>query len=410
MLRAHKIRLNPSSEQANHFARACGTARFAYNWGLQEWNSRYEAGEKPNWRKVRDQLNAVKGVEYPWMKEVGKFPSEVAIAHLGKAFDRYLNHTSARPTFKKKGRSRESYYAADKDSFRCDGKRIRLPIIGWVNMRQSLRFDGKPKSATVSRVAGRWFVSILVEIPDPIPESDKNHVRVGVDLGILRMATCSDGATHDNPMPLRSYLKRLRRAQRRVSRRAKGSSNRMKAKDRLSQVYYRVSCIRTDALHKATAEIIGSAGIIVLEDLNVRGMMANHCLARSISDVGMGEFRRQILYKAECKAVVIVADRFYPSSKRCSCCGHIIESLPLEVREWECPVCHAKHDRDMNAATNLRDYPDLKESDWKSTARLAEIHACGDRSSGTPLRGDPQPVGEAGRPRNPAWTSTPDSE
>ena len=205
----------------------------------------------------------------------------------------------------------------------------------------------------MSERAGRWFVSVQVEmeISDPEPlEKDT----AGVDLGVLRMATVSDGNGVDNPHALRQALTKIKRLQRRVSRRQKGSANRKKAVQQLARAHYRVANIRKDALHQATSRLAKTKSAIVLEDLNVSGMLKNHHLAQAIADVGLYEFRRQLSYKGEwygCE--VLVADRFYPSSKRCSDCGQIKPGLTLSEREYRCEYCGLVIDRDLNAAINL---------------------------------------------------------
>jgi putative transposase len=372
MLRAHKIALSPTPEQANYFARGCGTARFAWNWALQQWNEQYEAGGQPTEAELRKQLNAIKRQQFPWMVEVTKWAPAVAIQNLGKAFARFFAGLGQRPRFKKKG-VHDSFFAGASDgSFRCEGKTIHLPKVGAVKMRQELRFEGRLISATVSRRAGRWFVAILVDIPHSPPPRE-SQACAGVDLGINRLATCSDGTVFDNPRPLQAALKRLRRLGRRLSRKRRGSRNRHKARQRLERLHYRVANIRQNALHIATTAIVRAFAVVVLEDLNVKGMAANHCLARAILDVGLYEFRRQLTYKAEWHGTrLVVADRWFPSSKRCHVCGQVLAELPLEVRQWTCPVCAAVHDRDHNAASNL---------EWfASTAGQAGIHAWGDRS------------------------------
>jgi putative transposase len=321
MLRAHKIALSPTPEQANYFARACGTARFAWNWALHQWNEQHEAGGQPTEAALRKQLNAIKRQQFPWMLEVSKWAPAVAIQNLGKAFVRFFAGLGRRPRFKRKG-VHDSFFAGASDgSFRCEGKLIHLPKAGAVKMRQELRFQGRLISATVSRRAGRWFVAVLVDVPHS-PPPHENQACVGVDLGINRLATCSDGTVFDNPQPLCAALKRLRRLGRRLSRKRRGSRNRAKARRRLERLHYRVATVRQDALHKATTNLVRRFGTVVLEDLNVKGMAANRCLARAILDVGLCEFRRQLTYKAQWYGTrLVIADRWFPSSKRCSAWG-----------------------------------------------------------------------------------------
>ena len=240
-------------------------------------------------------------------------------------------------------------------------------------MRESLRFNGKIISATISRVADRWFVSITVDTPDSphLPKAE-NQGTVGVDLGVSALATLSTGEKIAGPKPHKALLDRLRRLSRSLSRKQKGSANREKARQKLAKLHARIAAIRQDALHKLTTDLTRRFHTIVIEDLNVRGMVKNRHLARSIADMGFYEFRRQLEYKAAMRGgQVVVADRFYASSKICSACGHKVEALPLSVREWTCPACGVIHDRDVNAAKNL-----------ECTASSAGSNACGEEGSG----------------------------
>ena len=246
--------------------------------------------------------------------------------------------------------------------------------LGWVRMRESLRFTGKILSATISRVADRWFVSITVDTHDGshLPKAE-NQGAVGVDLGVSALATLSTGEPPiPGPKAHKALLDRLRRLSRSLSRKTKGSANRHKAKAKLARLHARIAAIRSDALHKLTTDLTRRFHTIGIEDLNVRGMMANRHLARSIADMGFFEFRRQLEYKAAMRGgVVQVADRFYASSKTCSACGHKLDALPLSVREWTCPACGVIHDRDLNAAINL-----------KNMAVSSTVAACGEEGSG----------------------------
>jgi putative transposase len=240
-------------------------------------------------------------------------------------------------------------------------------------MRETLRFAGKIMSATISRVADRWFVSIAVETQDDshLPKAENQGV-VGVDLGVKALATLSTGETIPGPKPHKALLGRRQRLSRSLSRKQKGSANRHKAKAKLARLHARIAAIRSDALHKFTTDLTRRFHTIGIEDLNVRGMMKNRHLARSIADMGFFEFRRQLAYKAAMRGgQVVVADRFYASSKTCSACGHKLDDLPLSVREWTCPSCGTVHDRDVNAAVNL-----------KNMAVSSTVAACGGVGSG----------------------------
>ena len=376
MLTAHKIALDPNNRQATGLARAAGTARFSYNWALEEWERQHEAHRQdpslppPSEAALRRRLNATKRTEFPWMLEVTKNAPQMAIIQLGQAFQNFFQGRAKHPTFRKKGR--DDRFTLTNDQFKVEGQRIRIPHLGWVRMREALRFSGKILSATVSLTAGRWFVSITVETTDP-PERPSEHGGVvGVDLGVNVLATLSNGEEVVGPKALGRHLRRLRHLSRSLSRKERGSKNRAKARTKLARLHARIADIRLDALHKLTSDLTRRFDVIAVEDLNVAGMVKNHRLARAVSDMGFGEFRRQLAYKAERRGGrVVVADRFFPSSKRCSACGFVMEEMPLSVRRWRCPACGADHLRDLNAARNLARY-----------AASSAVSACGGEGSG----------------------------
>ena len=412
---AHKIELIPTAAQIEYFQKACGVSRFAYNWALANWNSQYkswkEAEEeakkngtinklsKPKEYELRKQFNAIKNEQYPFVKEITKCAVQQSIKDLGVAFVRFFKKTSNYPQFHKKGKH-DSFYM-DNTQFKVIGKKIHIPKLGWVKMRENLRFYGKIMSATVSRIADRWFVSIQVDVPfntlkvakklcsenqAAISEGVASYAYatneakvVGIDLGIKTMATLFysdkiEPSKIDAPKPLKRLLLKLKRLQRKLSRQGqkytledyvdangetrkirKYSNNYMKTKTKLARLHARISNIRHDFLHKLTTRLVKEFDVICIEDLNVKGMMANHKLARAIMDLGFYEFKRQLLYKGQMwQRMVIIADRWHPSSKTCSCCGEKLKELELSDRDWKCPSCHTMHDRDANAAMNLR--------------------------------------------------------
>lgn len=362
MLLAHKIALLPNKAQATHLGRAAGTARFAYNWALAEWQRQYATHSenpqlpKPSQYALRRQLNAIKRERYPWMLEVTKNAPQMAIVQLGKAFDNFFAGRARYPRFRRKGA--HDRFTLTNDQFRIDGRRIRIPRLGWVRMREPLRFAGRVVSATVSRRAGRWFVAVGVDTEDlsHLPEAE-NQGAVGVDLGVSVLAALSTGEIVAGPQPQRALLSRQRRLARSLSRKQRGSANYRKAQARLARLHARIADVRGDALNKLTTDLTRRFDLIGIEDLHVRGMMANSRLSRAVADQGLREFRRQVDYKAAMRGgVVVAADRWFASSKTCSRCGFRLELLPLSVRRWTCPECAAEHDRDVNAAVNLKDY------------------------------------------------------
>lgn len=354
-LLAHKIELKCNNKQKTYFAKACGAARKAYNWALNEWEKTYKAGGKPTETALRRQLNSIKREQFPWMLEVTKNAPQMAIIQLGQAFKNFFAKRAQYPTFRKKWI--DDRFTLSNDQFAINDSRIRIPHLGWVRMRESLRFTGKIISATISRAADKWLVSITVDTSDKSSSpANENQVAVGVDLGITRFATLSTGKVIPGPKPHKALLSRLKRLSRSLSRKQKGSSNRYKAKLKLSRLHYRISNIRRNAIHQLTTEIITNFQYIGIENLNVKGMMKNRKLSRSIADMGFFEFRRQLDYKSQCyNKKIIVADRWYASSKICSHCKHKLDYLSLSQREWICPQCKTCHDRDLNAAKNLED-------------------------------------------------------
>jgi len=375
MILAHRIRLVPTLEQERYFARASGVARFAYNWALAEWQRQYWAGAKPSEIALRKALNAIKHQEFPWMREVSKNAPQQAIKNLGRAYANFFddlkkyrrNEISWKrvrvPKFKKKGR--HDGFRADNgpdkthpDAVRAEGMRVRLPVIGWVRMREEVRFPGRILSVVVSRHGDAWHASFALEVEYEPPVRTDDTI-AGVDLGITALATLSDGTPKVRaPKPLRRYLRKLKRLSRSLSRKQRGSRNRAKAKTKLARLHRRIADIRADALHKLTTSLTRYR-TIVIEDLNVAGMLANRQLSRAIADLGFFEFRRQLDYKAAMAgSTVIVADRWFASSKLCSACSVKNEALALSERIWTCASCGTSHDRDLNAARNLARYPE----------------------------------------------------
>jgi len=253
-----------------------------------------------------------------------------------------------------------------------------------VKLREELRFSGKALSATVRRVADRWFVSVSVEVdlPEPVRES---QAAVGIDLGVSTAATLSSGEKLPGPKALRAHLERLQRLSRWHSRKKKGSNNRRQSAMRLARLHARISSVRQDWLYQTTTRLAREFAVIGMEDLNVRGMMTNQKLARNMGDIGFHEFRRQLEYKSRLYgADLVTASRWFPSSKICSACGRISEELPLSLREWTCQ-CGAFHDRDINAARNLRRYA-------LDRASCARINACGEEGSDAGLTPSVKPA------------------
>src|SRR5215467_886305 len=339
MIRAHKIRLNPTPEQANYFARAAGVARFVWNWALAEWNRQYTAGEKPTALKLKKQFNAIKRAQFPWIWDVTKNASDQPFFDLGNAFAAFFEGRAKRPKFKRKKKSKPGFYLAN-DQLELGDHRLWVPKLGWVNMAENLRFQGKVTGARITKTADWWFVSIQVEIPDTI--LIKQPAAVGIDVGLNRLATLSTGEGVENQAFLRTALKKLRRANKRLHRRALGSKNREKARRQVARLYYRITCLRDDVLHKLTTQLASCYGIIGIEDLNLRGLLKNRKLARSFSDASLGTLLTMLTSKVEQRGgQVIKVDRFFASSKTCHACEWKWEGMELSDRVFLCqnPKC-----------------------------------------------------------------------
>lgn len=362
MIRGHKIRLHPTAEQQNYFARAAGTARFVWNWALAEWNRQYEAGEKPNAFKLKKQFNAIRRKEFPWTWDVTKNASDQPFLDLGKAWTTFFDGLKTgrkvgRPRFKSRKRSKASF-CLQNDKFELGDHRIWIPKLGWVNMAENLRFRGKVLGARISRTADWWFASITVEVPDVQPQV-KRPAAVGIDVGLNRLATLSTGEEFENQKFLTTALKKLRRANKRLHRRTLGSKNREKACRQVARLHYRITCLRDDVLQKLTTRLANCYGLIGIETLNLKGLLKNKRLARSFSDAALGKLLRLLTNKVEQRGGrVVKVGQYFPSSKTCHACGWKWEDMTLSDRVFRCqnPACayhHFAQDRDHNAALNI---------------------------------------------------------
>ena len=367
MIKAHEIKLYPTKTQDLFFRKSCGVRRYSYNWALNQWNELYEKGEKTSAYSLIKHLNSIKYNEFSWMQETAKTCSQYAIHAVEAAWNNYFrelkkgNKNAGKPKFKKKGKSKDSFVAVEnKKQFKQQDFKIWIPRLGWVKCAENLRFSGKVNNMTVKRIANMWFVVINIVIPKEASAINENQVIVGVDLGIKSMAVTSDGKVYENPKALAKGLRNLKHQQHSLCRKEKGSNNRHKQQIKVARAHYKIACIRKNALHKSSSEIVDNADVIVLEDLNVKGMVKNHNLAQAINDVSFSELRRQIEYKAEWAGKeVIIADRWFASSKICSCCGSKKEKLTLNERIFKCDNCGLEIDRDYNASLNLANYGTL---------------------------------------------------
>jgi putative transposase len=364
---AYRFELDPNQVQRVLLAKSVGASRYVYNWGLAESKRQYDlTGKRPRLGELKKQLVAVKQGEAPWLYEVSAHIGQSALKDLEHAFERFFESVkgdgpkAGYPRFKKKG---------ERDSARIyevtlEERHVRLPKIGRVRLKETCGkggLRGRVLAATISRRADRWFGSLTIEREREIVLArpvEKPCAVVGVDLGLINAAVIHDGTATRVVEPrraLRKNLARLRRLDRELARKQRGSANREQAKLRRARVYYRISCERQEMLHQLSSQLARTKSVIVLEDLQLRGMQRNKQLALSISDAGLGELRRQLAYKSEWYgSTLVVADRLFPSSKLCSGCGTIKDTLGLSERVYDCHLCGLSLDRDENAAVNLR--------------------------------------------------------
>jgi putative transposase len=349
-------------------AKHAGISRFTYNWGLATWQALYKEGFKPDSYTLKKFFNNEVKPVLPWLTEKGICGkvTEFAFANLNDAFKRFFRGLGEYPQFKKKDKTTEKFTLnAGGIPIKIGGKKIKLPTIGWVKTYESLP-ETTTSKITISQQAGNWFISFAWEQNTPTI-SDFKHDIVGVDLGIKELATLSTGVVFPNPKARRKNQKKLAKLSRQLARKVRGSNQYLKQKLRVAKTHYRMKNIRLDATHKATNYISKNHAVFVLEDLNVSGMMSNHKLAGAVSDANFYEFRRQVEYKAQTLprgyspvarfalkfgSSLVIADRFYPSSKTCSSCGHQ-QDMPLKERVFSCGNCGISLDRDLNAAKNL---------------------------------------------------------
>ena len=388
--RAYKTELDLNKQQITACKRHAGATRWAYNWGLSRKQEEYrKTGTSPSAIELHRELNALKPTQAPWLYRVSKCAPQEALRNLDAAFAHYFRRVKLKKRDKLRGKIGYPQRKTRKrglGSFRLTGSivvlstAIQLPRLGRLRLKERgyLPTDAKVLSATVRESGGHWYVSVLVE-QEYIIAANSGPV-VGVDLGIKTLATLSDGTSEPNPRHLRTCLKKLKRLQRAVSRKQKGSRNRRKAAQRLGRLHRKVANQRANTLHQFTSRLAKTKAVVVIEDLNVSGMLKNHHLAQAIGDVGFYEFRRQLTYKAAwygCQ--VLLASRWEPSSKTCSGCGWVDEDLTLADRVFRCEQCGLILDRDLNAALNLSKLAKLAGS---SSERQ---NACGEESAGLGL-------------------------
>lgn len=357
MERAYRYRFYPTIEQENLLRRTLGCVRFVYNRALAERTQAwYEQQKSVGYIETSSWLTQWKKQEsLHFLNEVSSVPLQQTLRYLQKGFNNFFQRRAKYPNFKKKRNGGSAEFT--RSAFRFQQGQIWLAkCADALPIRWSRQL---PKGVDLSTItvrldaAGRWFVSLLVDDPtvEPLPQTIN---AVGLDAGITSLVTTSNGDKITNPKHFNRLYKKLRQVQKALSRKVKGSANRERARIQVARVQTQIADTRKDFLHKLTTQLVRENQTIAVEDLSVQNMVKNRKLARSISDAGWGELVRQLTYKCQWYGRTLVKiDRWFPSSKRCGNCGHIVERLPLSVREWNCPNCKVNHDRDVNAARNI---------------------------------------------------------
>jgi putative transposase len=356
MQKAYRYRFYPTTEQESLLRRTMGCARLVYNKALaartEAW---YERQERIDFVKTSFMLTSWKKQEdLDFLNEVSSVPLQQGLRNLQKAFTNFWAGRAKYPNFKKKHNGGSAEFT--KAAFRWkDGQVFLAKCIEALPIRWSRDFPSgcEPSIITIQlEASGRWFASLLVDTDiGQLPKSDRS---IGLDVGITSLIATSNGDKIANPKHFKQLRKKLKRVQKALSRKQKGSNNRHKARLKVALVHAQITDARKDFLHKLTTQLVRKNQTIVVEDLAIKNMVKNHKLALAISDASWGELIRQLAYKCEWYGRELVKiDRWFPSSKRCGSCGHVVDKLPLNIREWECPKCGMNHDRDINAANNI---------------------------------------------------------
>ncbi len=354
MITATRIRIYPDEKQAEKLAKAFGCARWYWNNSLHKTQKVYqETGKGLGQYALNARLPDLKK-EYEWLAETHSQVLQSVSLSLSRAFVNFFERRAKYPNFKSKhGKQTIQYPQGVK---LVEGRKLYLPKIGHVKAVVHRKITGTIKTVTISKTpTGKYFASILTENGLDAPVISFGSKILGVDMGLTHLAITSDGSKFDNPKYVAKAQKNLKRKQKKLSRKMRGSNSRNKARILVAKVHEKVANARKDYLHKLSRRLVDENQVIAVEDLHVKGMMRNHCLAKSIGDAGWGAFTTMLKYKTEQAGKgYIEVNRFFPSSKACSCCLHVQPSMPLQTRSWRCDKCGALHDRDFNAAKNIR--------------------------------------------------------
>ena len=380
--RAYRYRLYPNKQQEVLLDKHFGCCRFIYNYALDKKVKAYQK-DKTNLSRFdiqADLPNMKKSEEYHWLYEVNSLSLQAALANLDSAFVKFFREKKGFPNFKSKKASKQSFSIPQNTRVKFDECKVYIPKFRkGIKARFHRKFEGLVKTSVITRTStGKYYISILVEVNevDATPNPISENKAVGIDLGIKTFAVLSDGTEIQNHKYLKRSIKKVKRLQRSLSKKAKGSKNREKARLRLARAHERVYNQRNDFLHQVTHRLVANYDTICIETLSASNMVKNHRLAQALEDIAINRFNTLLEYKAKKHGVNILRiGRFEPSSKMCTC-GYINHNLTLSMRSWKCPVCGAVHDRDLLAANNIKRFAFNK----LNTAGTAEIQACGDMS------------------------------
>lgn len=364
MLRAYKYRIYPTDEQKVLFAKTFGCCRFVYNWALNLKIEAYKQEKKSIGNvELTNRMKSELKAEHEWLSEVNSQSLQSALRNLDSAYTNFFRKTKTVgfPRFKSR-RDRQSFLCPQHCRVDFEKGTITIPKAKDISAVPHRKFKGMVKTVTISMTpSGKYFASVLVDTTiQELPASAiQGNTTLGIDLGIKSLAVCSDGRTFDNPKNLQRSLDRLKLLQKRLSRKQKGSANRNKARIRVARLQERIANCRKDNLHKITHALTHDSQVrtLCMEDLNVKGMQHNHHLAQAVGDASFGMFLMLLEYKCRWYGVnLIKIDRFVPSSKTCGKCGYVYKGLKLNERNWTCPECGTHHDRDFNAACNIKEF------------------------------------------------------
>jgi putative transposase len=354
MYKAYKFRIYPTNEQQIALAKAFGCCRWFWNYSLNLCQKTYlTTGKGLSRGAIQGLLPSLKK-EYSWLTDAYSQCLQYVALNLSTAYKNFFEKRTAFPRFKSKHGKQSISYPSN---VKLDGDYLKLPgKVGLIYCKQDRKFDGQIKTVTVSlNPDGKYYASVLVDDGREIPQFSTEGKAIGIDLGLTHFCITSNGSKFDNPRHTTKYARNLKKKQQSLARKQKSSKTRYKAKSKVSKVHSKIRRVREDFLHKLSRKIVNENQVIAVENLNVKGMVRNHNLAKAISDCGWGQFCTMLQYKSEWSGkTYIEVDRFFASSKTCSVCLDRVDSLSLDIRDWTCSQCNTHHDRDVNAAINIR--------------------------------------------------------